>query len=73
MVPHRLIQVPWVMASVAAMLLLAHLVEMLWLVTPPFRGALVPAWADLPALVGLGGIAVFVMSPLLPGGRHAAA
>lgn len=75
MVPHGFIRTPWVMASVAAMLLVAHLVEMLWLVTPPFRGALVPGWADLPALLGLGGVVVFVLAPLLQreGGRHAAA
>ena len=61
LLPYRLIRTPAVMASVAAMLLLAHLTEMLWLVTPAFRGAFVIALADLPALVGFGGIAAGVL------------
>lgn len=73
MVPHGVVRRPWVMASVAAMLLLAHLIEMLWLVTPPFRGALVPAWADIPALLGLGGVALLVLGPMFVRGRYAAA
>ena len=58
LLPYRLVRTPAVMASVAAMLLFAHLTEMLWLVTPAFRGAFVIAWPDLPALFGFGGIAV---------------
>ena len=58
LLPYRLVRAPAVMATVAAMLLLAHLTEMLWLVTPAFRGAFVIAWPDVPALAGLGGIAV---------------
>lgn len=71
----RTARTPWVMASVAAMLLLAHLVEMLWLVTPPFRGEFAAALPDLPALLGLGGLAVFMMLalPAARGGTHARA
>jgi hypothetical protein len=43
---------------------LAHLIETLWLVTPPFRGGFAAALPDLPALLGLGGLAVFMLLAL---------
>jgi len=74
---YRVARTPWVMASVAAMLLLAHLVEMLWLVTPPFRGRFAAALPDLPALLGLGGLAIFMLlalpGPMRGGDDHARA
>ena len=73
MVPYGFIQRPPIMASVAAMLLLAHMVEILWLVAPTFRGGLVLAWADIPALLGLAGLALFVLSPAVKRGHYAAA
>ncbi len=63
---HRLVRVPAVIAGIAAMLLLAHLLEILWLVTPPFRGRFALSLADPLALLGLGGLAVFIMLTILP-------
>lgn len=67
--PSRLARTPAVMASVAAMLLLAHLTEMQWLVTPAFRGAFAAAWSDALAMAGLGGLAVFTLASLHPIGQ----
>ncbi len=64
LLPYRIAHTPWIMASVAAMLLLAHLIETLWLVTPPFRGGFAAALPDMPALLGLGGLAVFMLLAL---------
>lgn len=69
LLPRGLARIPAVVASVAAMLLLAHLVEMLWLVTPAFRGAFSAAWSDGLAVAGLGGLAVFTLAALLGAGR----
>lgn len=69
LLPHRLARAPVALASVAAMLLLAHGVEMLWLVTPSFRGGFSLSLADLLAMCGLGGLAV---GGLLLAGRAAA-
>lgn len=62
---------PWVLASVASMLLLMHLVEMLWLVTPGFRGAFVVTLPDILAVLGLGGLAACVMIPARRERAHA--
>ena len=53
LLPHRLARTPWIAAAVAAMLLLVHLVEMLWLVTPGFRGRFTVSLADCAAMIGL--------------------
>lgn len=72
LLPYAVARVPVVMAAVAAMLLLAHGVLLLWTVLPPFRGGLVPGWADAPALAALGGLAAFLMLTLQNAGeRHA--
>jgi hypothetical protein len=42
------------------MLLLVHLLEMLWLVTPAFRDSFSLALPDLTAVLGLAGLAVAV-------------
>ena len=49
----RLRRVPWVLASIAAMLLLVHLIETLWLVTPAFRGRFTVSLPDGLAMLGL--------------------
>ena len=56
--PTQLAHIPTVLASLAAMLLLMHLLETFWLVTPAFRGHFTFNLADLFALLGLGGLAV---------------
>lgn len=53
LLPHRLSRTPWILASAAIMLLLVHLVEMLWLVTPGFRGRFTLSLPDLSALLGV--------------------
>ncbi len=58
---NHIARTPWIMASVAAMLLLMHLIETLWLVTPPFRDGFSATLPDMPALLGLGGLAVFML------------
>ena len=71
---HRLARLPAVIASLAVMLLLAHALEMLWLVTPPFRGRFTAALSDPAALLGLGGLAVFTLFALSARGKiHARA
>ena len=47
-----------VVMGVAGLILLVHLVEMLWLVTPSFRGRFVVTATDLLVLVGIGGFAI---------------
>ena len=51
--PHRLAGASWIVASVCAMLLLVHMLEMLWLVTPGFRGRFTLSLADVAAMIGL--------------------
>jgi hypothetical protein len=58
--PYRLARRPAIVASVASMLLLVHLLEMLWLVTPAFRDSFSLALPDLTAVLGLAGLAVAV-------------
>lgn len=62
LLPSRLSRVPVLAASVAAMLLLGHLLETLWFVTPPFRGGFSLWGADVVALVGLGGLSLALLS-----------
>ncbi len=45
-----------VLAGLAGLVLLMHLVETLWLVTPSFRGAFTLSLADLLGLTGIGGL-----------------
>ena len=52
LLPHRLVRAPWALASVAVMLLLVHLIEMLWLVTPGFRGHFTLSLPDVPVIIG---------------------
>ena len=49
----RLRRTPWVLASAGAMLLLVHLIETLWLVTPAFRGRFTLSLPDVLAMLGL--------------------
>ena len=66
-----------IVASVAGMVLLLHLVEALWLVTPAFRGRFVVTGPDLLLLAGVGGlvigVAVAAASFARPGGSLARA
>ena len=71
-------RIPAVLASVAAMLLLAHLAETLWLVTPAFRGVFTVTMTDALAVLGLGGLSVGLLLVLLrrrstAGDQHAPA
>jgi len=45
-----------VLAGLAGLVLLMHLVETLWLITPSFRGAFTLSLADLLGLAGIGGV-----------------
>ncbi len=45
-------------AAMAALVLLLHLVEAWWLVTPAFRGRFSIAWSDLLLLLGIGGVVI---------------
>ena len=66
LLPTAAARVPAVLASLAAMLLLAHLAETLWLVTPAFRGSFTITLADALALLGIGGLVVGLLLMLLP-------
>jgi hypothetical protein len=55
---HRQARRAGVVAAMAALLLLTHLVEMLWLVTPSLRGRLVVTLADVVALLCTGCLAL---------------
>lgn len=65
LLPTQLAHIPTVLASLAAMLLLMHLLETFWLITPAFRGHFTINLADIFALVGLGGLAVAGLMRLL--------
>lgn len=69
LLPHRLVRAPWALASVAVMLLLVHLVEMLWLVTPGFRGQFTLSLPDVPVIIGVIGLAGSFLLAAEPG-RH---
>ena len=64
--PSALARIPAVLASLAAMMLLAHWAETLWLVTPAFRGQFRITMPDLLATVGFGGLVSGLMLVLLP-------
>ncbi len=57
----RLRRTPWVLASVGAMLLLVHLIETLWLVTPAFRGRFTVSLPDGLAMLGLVALSVSLL------------
>jgi len=73
---HRQARRAGVVAAMAALVLLAHLVEMLWLVTPSLRGRLVVTLADVLALIGTGCLALAwglaLRRRLPPGGQGVA-
>ena len=73
LLPTPVAHVPTALASLAAMLLLVHLLETFWLVTPAFRGHFTLNLPDLFALFGLGGLAVAgllrLAGPALRGSR----
>lgn len=56
-----------VLAGLAGLVLLMHLVETLWLITPSFRGAFTLSLADLLGLAGIGGLSCALL--LLARGR----
>lgn len=56
LLPHRAARAPWVLVSVSIMLLLVHLIETLWLVTPGFHDRFTIALPDFPALLGIVGL-----------------
>lgn len=64
--PTGLGRVPTVLASLAAMALLAHLVEAFWLVTPAFRGAFHVTGADALAALAMAGLGAALLMLLLP-------
>ena len=71
---------PWpsVLAAVAVVLLLTHLFEMFWLITPGFRGRFVITWGDGVAMLGavlVGGAMLVTFGPRSHGSRvrHGAA
>ncbi len=73
LVPLLAATVPWlardarVLAGLAGLVLLMHLVETLWLITPSFRGAFTLSLADLLGLAGIGGVSCALL--LLARGR----
>ena len=73
--PTPLGRVPAVLATVAAMVLLAHLGEAFWLVTPAFRGVFRLTGADVLAALGVGGLLLALLLALVPRTevRHGAA
>ena len=74
LLPHRLGRVPGIAAGVAAMLLLVHAVEMLWLITPGFRGRFILSLPDVAAMGGLGCLsAAFLLAGAGRIARHAGA
>lgn len=71
LLPSLLGRIPVVMATVAAMVVLAALVVTLLFVIPAYRGQLTLTVADAVALVGLGGLLIGALLLLLPkGDRH---
>ncbi|MBV9748569.1 MAG: hypothetical protein JO157_07135 [Acetobacteraceae bacterium] len=49
-------RLPGMVAALAGLILLMHLFEMLWLVTPNFRGHFAITFADVLAMAGIGGL-----------------
>ena len=64
--PSGAARLPAVLASVSAMLLLAHAVEALWLVTPAFRGSFSITTPDALATVAFAGLTIGFILMLLP-------
>ena len=74
LLPSMLGRIPAVMATLAAMVVLAALGVTLLFVLPAYRGRLALTVADALALVGLGGLLIGALLLLLPkGDRHEAA
>ncbi len=74
LLPSLLGRIPVVMATLAAMVVLAALVVTLLFVIPAYRGQLTLTLADAVALVGVGGLLIGTLLTLLPHGtRHEAA
>ena len=57
LLPGSRIRRPGVVMALAGLIVFAHLIEMLWLVTPSYRGAFTISVADVLALAGVGGVA----------------
>ena len=76
LLPTRLAGIPAVAATLAGAVLAMHLGEVLWLVTPAFRGRFDVTAADSLAVLGIGGLLVTLLLATLAfdrsGGRHAA-
>ena len=74
--PTRFGRIPAVAATLAATLLLMHLAETLWLVTPAFRASFRVTLPDILAVLGLGGLLLaLTLAATALGrnrGRHAA-
>ncbi len=66
MLPAAVARLPVVSACCGGMLLTVHLLEMLWLVTPVFRGGFLLNLEDALAVLGLGGIAALLVAITLP-------
>ena len=66
LLPSPLARRPVGLACVAGMLLAMHALEMLWLVTPAFRGQFVISLADVLAVLGVGGLLSGLLLVLLP-------
>lgn len=66
LLPSMLGRIPVVMATLAAMIVLAALVMTLLFVIPAYRGGLTLTLADVAALVGVGGLVIGALLLLLP-------
>ncbi len=64
--PSGAARLPAVLASVSAMLLLAHAVEALWLVTPAFRGSFSITAPDALATIAFASLTIGLILVLLP-------
>lgn len=74
LLPSRLGRIPTAVATLASLVLLAQLMAALWLITPAFRGAFWLTFADVFAVLGIGGLLVGLLIVLLSREvRHAAA
>jgi hypothetical protein len=55
------------LASLAALIVAVHLIELFWRVVPTFRAGLAIGWLDLAAPIGIGGLWVAALAWLLKG------
>ncbi len=62
LVSRRLARSTGVLALLAGLVLVMHLLETLWLITPTFRGSFTLSLADVLSLLGVGGL---VLAPML--------